>query len=105
MDNGRSTRGSFYDVLRSLRLLCFRIDPQRFSLQIQNYFVAAGMKTIEVSAAGGTGQQIVKWIRREAPKHDFYELEINRFLGLHDNPKFLKDRVREVPGKIGLFSR
>ena len=27
-----------------------------------------------------------------------YELDVSRFLGLHNNRKFLRDRVREVPG-------
>ncbi|KAJ8922391.1 hypothetical protein NQ315_004336 [Exocentrus adspersus] len=27
-----------------------------------------------------------------------YELEVSRFLGLHNNRKFLRDRVKEVPG-------
>lgn len=29
---------------------------------------------------------------------DLHELDISRFLGLHNNRKFLRDRVREVPG-------
>lgn len=27
-----------------------------------------------------------------------YELDVSRFLGLHNNRKFLRDRVKEVPG-------
>lgn len=58
------------------------------------------MKTIGLSAAGGTGKIIVDWIVRGAPEEDLYELDVRRFLALHDNPKFLRDRVREVPGII-----
>ncbi|XP_065214392.1 pyruvate dehydrogenase phosphatase regulatory subunit, mitochondrial [Planococcus citri] len=66
--------------------------------EIQNYFVAAGMKTVGISAAGGTGKTIVDWIVHGSPDDDLYELEISRFLALHNNLKFLRDRVKEVPG-------
>ena len=69
-------------------------------LQIRNYFVAAGLKTIGVSAAGGTGEAIVNWIAHGIPDDDLYELDIRRFLTLHNNSKFLYDRAKEVPGKL-----
>lgn len=56
------------------------------------------MKTVGISAAGGTGKTIVDWIVYGAPYDDWYELEISRFLALHNNLKFLRDRVKEVPG-------
>ncbi len=66
--------------------------------------MAAGMKTVGISAAGGTGKVIADWIVHGAPGNDLYELDIKRFLGLHNNPKFLRDRVREVPGmKLKIF--
>lgn len=72
-----------------------------FSLlfQIQNYYVAAGMKTIGISAAGGVGRATAELIVNGSSSYDMYELDISRFLGLHNNRKFLRDRVREVPGK------
>ncbi|XP_018058910.1 PREDICTED: pyruvate dehydrogenase phosphatase regulatory subunit, mitochondrial isoform X2 [Atta colombica] len=39
-----------------------------------------------------------RWIVGEAPEIHMYELDVSRFLGLHNNRKFLRDRVREVPG-------
>lgn len=57
------------------------------------------MKTVGISAAGGTGKTIVDWIVHGSPDDDLYELEISRFLPLHNNLKFLRDRVKEVPGK------
>lgn len=57
------------------------------------------MKTVGISAAGGTGKIIVDWILYGGPAEDLYELEISRFLALHNNLKFLRDRVREVPGE------
>lgn len=59
------------------------------------------MKTVGISAAGGTGKMIVDWIAHGAPYDDLYEFEISRFLALHNNLKFLRDRVKEVPGEYG----
>lgn len=67
-------------------------------LQIKNYYVAAGMKTVGISAAGGVGQAIAETIVNGYSEYDLYELDMSRFLGLHNNKKFLRDRVKEVPG-------
>ncbi|PSN40541.1 hypothetical protein C0J52_12258 [Blattella germanica] len=66
--------------------------------EIQNYYVATGMKTIGISAAGGVGRATAELIVNGSSQYDMYELDISRFLGLHNNRKFLRDRVREVPG-------
>ncbi|XP_037935094.1 pyruvate dehydrogenase phosphatase regulatory subunit, mitochondrial [Teleopsis dalmanni] len=69
------------------------------SPEIQNYFVSAGMKTIGVSAAGGIGRSLADMIVKGSTFLDLHILDITRFLGLHNNRKFLKDRCKEVPGK------
>jgi len=61
--------------------------------------VAAGMKTVGISAAGGVGRATAELIVKGSSSCDMYELDISRFLGLHNNRKFLRDRVKEVPGK------
>ncbi|KXJ79372.1 hypothetical protein RP20_CCG001082 [Aedes albopictus] len=66
--------------------------------EIQNYLVAAGMKTVGMSAAAGVGRAIADIITQGYSSVDLHELDISRFLGLHNNRKFLRDRVREVPG-------
>lgn len=66
--------------------------------EIQNYLVAAGMKTVGISAAGGVGRAISDHITSGASPLDLYELDISRFLALHNNRKFLRDRAAEVPG-------
>ncbi|XP_050361325.1 pyruvate dehydrogenase phosphatase regulatory subunit, mitochondrial isoform X1 [Nymphalis io] len=63
-----------------------------------NYHVAAGMKTVGISAAGGVAEATVDEIVDGYTKYDMYELDINRFLGLHNNKRFLRDRMKEVPG-------
>lgn len=69
-----------------------------FFFQIRNYLVAAGMKTVGISAAGGAGKAIADIIIHGYSKFDIYELDISRFLPVHNNAKFLRDRVCEVPG-------
>ncbi|ENN70883.1 pyruvate dehydrogenase phosphatase regulatory subunit, mitochondrial [Dendroctonus ponderosae] len=66
--------------------------------EIRNYLVAAGMKTVGISAAGGVGKATAELIVDGETGYDMYELEVSRFLGLHNNRKFLRDRVKEVPG-------
>lgn len=68
------------------------------SFQIQNYLIAVGMKTVGISAAGGVGRAIADIIIKGYSSVDLYELDVSRFLGLHNNRRFLMDRVREVPG-------
>ncbi|KAG8237170.1 hypothetical protein J437_LFUL017290 [Ladona fulva] len=76
----------------------------KYSAKIQNYFVAAGMKTVGIAAAGGVGKATAEWIVNGAIENDMYELDIRRFLGLHNNRKFLRDRVKEVPVFMIVFT-
>ncbi|XP_066592001.1 pyruvate dehydrogenase phosphatase regulatory subunit, mitochondrial isoform X2 [Prorops nasuta] len=66
--------------------------------EIRNYYIAAGMKTVGIAAAGGVGRATAELIANGSTSLDIYELDVSRFLGLHNNRKFLRDRVREVPG-------
>lgn len=61
--------------------------------------MASGMKTVGISAAGGVGRATADWIINGFSSYDMYELDISRFLGLHNNRRFLRDRVKETPGK------
>lgn len=51
-------------------------------------------------AAGGIGHLVAHWMVNKEPPFDVCELDIRRFIGLHNNRKFLKDRIKEVPGKL-----
>lgn len=68
------------------------------SPEIENYFVAAGMKAVGVSAAGGIGRTIAEMITTGMCEIDMHELDLSRFLGLHNNRKYLRERGKEVPG-------
>lgn len=39
-----------------------------------------------------------EWIVHGEPQRDLWDLDIRRFVGLHNNGLFLKDRMKEVPG-------
>lgn len=66
---------------------------------MENYYVAAGMKTVGIAAAGGVGKAVAELVATKTTSYDMYEIDISRFLGLHNNIKFLKERVSEVPGE------
>jgi len=65
--------------------------------EIENYYVAAAMRSIGIASAGGVGTVIAEWIVNGRPPFDMYGLDIARFLGMHNNRRFLRDRVMEVP--------
>ena len=66
--------------------------------EVENYYVAAGMRSNGIASAGGVGTVIADWIVNDRPPFDMYGLDIARCLGHHNNKRFLRDRVREVPG-------
>ena len=44
--------------------------------QIRNYFVASGMRSIGVGAAGGVAEVIASYISKGLPSFDVYNLDI-----------------------------
>ncbi len=68
--------------------------------EIRNYFVAAAMRSSGVGAAGGVGEVLADFILQGRTSFDMYNLDVQRFLPLHNNRKFLRDRVKEVPGTL-----
>jgi len=68
------------------------------SPSINNYYVAAGMRSNGIASAGGVGTVIADWIVRGRPPFDMYGLDVVRYVGMHNNQRFLRDRVKEVPG-------
>lgn len=63
------------------------------SPEIQNYFIAAGMMLDDVG--GGIGKALADILTQGYAKIDT-EAEVSRFLGLHNNRKYLRDRVKEI---------
>uniref|UniRef100_A0A6B0VGT1 Putative dimethylglycine dehydrogenase n=2 Tax=Ixodes ricinus TaxID=34613 RepID=A0A6B0VGT1_IXORI len=66
--------------------------------EVKNYFVASGMKSVGIEAAGGLGQVTAEWIAKGEPNLDLWDIDIRRFIGTHNNGQFLRDRMTEAPG-------
>lgn len=63
------------------------------SAEIQNYYVAAGLMLDDVG--GGIGKALADILTQGYARID-PEIEVSRFLGLHNNRKYLRDRVKEI---------
>ena len=66
---------------------------------MSNYFVAAGMNSSGIAGAGGVGKLLAEWIVNGTPSKFVWNLDIRRFVPMHNNLKFLKNRVRETVGR------
>jgi len=75
-------------------------NPASPFFQVDNYFVAAGMNSSGIAAAGGMGKYLAELITTGEPSMDFWNIDIRRFVNLHNNKKFLRDRVKETLGRL-----
>ncbi|XP_055891264.1 pyruvate dehydrogenase phosphatase regulatory subunit, mitochondrial-like [Biomphalaria glabrata] len=66
------------------------------SPKLKNYFLAAGMNSSGIVAAGGVGKNIADWIVDGDTKLNLWPFDVRRFVRLHNNKKFLKDRIPEA---------
>jgi len=67
--------------------------------QVDHYFIAAGMNGTGASAAGGVGKYLTEWIVHGEPSVSLWMFDVRRFVDLHNNKKFLRDRVTETFGE------
>jgi pyruvate dehydrogenase phosphatase regulatory subunit len=56
------------------------------------------MNSSGIAAAGGVGKYMSEWIVQSEPSIDLWNVDVRRFVDLHNNKKFLRDRVRETLG-------
>lgn len=63
------------------------------------YYVAAGANGNAVSMAGGIGRYTAELIAFGETEIQLWPIDVRRFVKLHNNRKFLRDRVRETVGK------
>jgi 4-methylaminobutanoate oxidase (formaldehyde-forming) len=66
--------------------------------ELKNFFVAAGFNSIGIASGGGAGRALAEWIVNGEPTLDLWPVDIRRFARLHDDDRFLKERVSEVLG-------
>ncbi|KAK7505724.1 hypothetical protein BaRGS_00002995 [Batillaria attramentaria] len=66
------------------------------SPEIGRYFVAAGMNSKGIAGAGGIGKYLAEWIIDGRPSANMWAYDIRRFIGHHNNKRFLRDRMQEA---------
>ncbi|KAK3885748.1 hypothetical protein Pcinc_010060 [Petrolisthes cinctipes] len=67
--------------------------------EIDNYFVAVGMNGNSLQGAGGAGQAIAEWIMYGSLAKEMLHFDVRRFIDLHNNRRYLKERTQEVVGR------
>jgi hypothetical protein len=93
--------------------LWFESQSRKFDLtdllyllfQIDNYFVAAGLCSSGIIGAGGVGKILAEWLTHGECRKDAWPVDIRRFVGIHNNKKFLRDRVKETLSKYSIVSK
>ena len=66
--------------------------------EVQSFFVAAGLNSVGIAAAGGAGRSLAEWIVGGEPTMDLTSVDIRRFARFNGNNQWLHDRVAEVLG-------
>jgi len=66
--------------------------------ELKNFFVGAGFNSMGIASAGGAGKSLAEWIVNGAPTMDLWPVDIRRFAGFNNNPKWLHDRIKETLG-------
>lgn len=61
-------------------------------------FIAAGFNSVGIASAGGAGKYLAEWMEAGLPTIDLWAVDPRRFLPLHNETGFLRERVTEVLG-------
>ncbi|XP_067120336.1 pyruvate dehydrogenase phosphatase regulatory subunit, mitochondrial-like [Centruroides vittatus] len=64
--------------------------------EINNLFVTGGSNGNSLQAVGGLGRALANWISNTEPDSFMLPFDICRFIDVHNNYKFLQERVAEV---------
>src|SRR5206468_99307 len=65
---------------------------------LRGYFIAAGFNSGGIAYSGGAGRALAEWIVRGHMPMDLWSVDPRRFAAFHGEPRFLAERMREVPG-------
>ncbi|GAB1607286.1 pyruvate dehydrogenase phosphatase regulatory subunit, mitochondrial-like [Argonauta hians] len=68
--------------------------------EVDNYFVAAGMNSSGIAGSGGVGKEVADWIVDGTTSKNLWSVDVSRFVDLHNNRRFLRDRVKEAVGHL-----
>ena len=59
------------------------------------------MNSSGIAMAGGVGKFMAQWILEGEPEMNLWSVDARRFVDMHNNKLFLKDRVTETIGEYG----
>jgi 4-methylaminobutanoate oxidase (formaldehyde-forming) len=70
------------------------------SLELENFYVAAGFNSVGIQSAGGVGMALAHWIVEGHPPFDLWDVDSRRSMPHQNNKTFLIDRVSEALGLL-----
>ncbi|HCX86682.1 MAG TPA: FAD-dependent oxidoreductase [Gammaproteobacteria bacterium] len=70
------------------------------SIEIPNFFVAAGFNSIGIQSAGGAGKVLAEWIVNGHPPMDLWDVDVRRMMPFQVNRQYLHDRTVEALGLL-----
>jgi 4-methylaminobutanoate oxidase (formaldehyde-forming) len=70
------------------------------SLELENFYVAAGFNSVGIQSAGGVGMALAHWIAEGHPPFDLWDVDSRRAMPHQNNKSFLIDRVSEALGLL-----
>ena len=66
--------------------------------KVDNYFVAAGMGSEGITAGPAVGRFLSEWLVNKESSVHLWAHDVSRFVDMHNNRKFLRERVSETVG-------
>jgi 4-methylaminobutanoate oxidase (formaldehyde-forming) len=70
------------------------------SLEVRNFFVAAGFNSIGIQSAGGAGWALAGWMDQGEPPFDLSDVDVRRMLPFQGNRRYLVARAAETLGLL-----
>jgi glycine cleavage system T protein len=66
--------------------------------ECRNFFVAAGFNSIGIASGAGAGKSLAEWIVGGEAPMDLWDVDIRRVAPFQGNPRYLRERAREMVG-------
>ena len=70
------------------------------SIEVPNFFLAAGFNSIGIQSAGGAGKVLAEWIVNGDPPMDLWDVDARRMMPFQVNREYLHDRTVEALGLL-----
>ena len=70
------------------------------SIEVPNFFLAAGFNSIGIQSAGGAGKVLAEWIVNGDPPMDLWDVDAGRMMPFQVNREYLHDRTVEALGLL-----